>query len=63
VLGLLVGFLASVITCKASIHVNPVLGRINAKQELRAHLNPNNGSNTSTSDLADGPGGTPCPHS
>jgi ABC-type transporter Mla MlaB component len=63
VLGLFVGFLASVIACSPSTRVNLELGKINANLEFRAHLNPNNGSNKSTSDLADGPGGTLCPHS
>jgi ABC-type transporter Mla MlaB component len=63
VLGLFMGFLASVIACSLSTHVNPELGKINARQEFRARLNPNHGSNTSTSDFAGGPGGTLCPHS
>jgi hypothetical protein len=60
---LFAAFLASAIACSPSTHVNPELGKMNAKQEFKAHLNPNNGSNPSTSDFTDGPGGTPCPHS
>jgi ABC-type transporter Mla MlaB component len=62
-LSLFAGLLATVIACSPSMHVNPELGKTNAKEEFRARLNPNNRSNTSTSDFTDGPGGTPCPHS
>jgi anti-anti-sigma regulatory factor len=60
---LFASFLASVAACSPSMLANPELGKRNAKQEFRAHLNPNNGSSTSTSDFTDGPGGTLCPHS
>lgn len=33
---------------------NPELSETNTKQEFRAHLNPNNGSNKGSSDLTDG---------
>jgi hypothetical protein len=62
-LGLFAGFLASVIVCSPFTHVNPELDKMNVKQELRVHLNPNNGSITSASDFTDGPGGTLCSHS
>ena len=62
-LGLFAGFLASVIACSLSTHANPEPHQMNGKQELRAHLNPNNGSITDASDFADGLGGTLCPHS
>jgi ABC-type transporter Mla MlaB component len=60
---LLAASLPSVITCSRSMQANPQLGETNARQEFRAHLNPNNGSNTGSSDFTDGPGGTLCPHS
>jgi hypothetical protein len=63
ILGLFAGFLAGVIACSPSVLVKSELGKRNAKQEFAAHLNHNNGSNTSTSDFTDGPGGTLCPHS
>jgi ABC-type transporter Mla MlaB component len=63
VLGLFAGVLASVIACSPSTHANPELDKMNGKQEFRAHLNPNNGSNTDASHFTDGPGGTLCPHS
>jgi ABC-type transporter Mla MlaB component len=62
-LGLFAGFLASVIACSLATHANAELDKMNGKQEFRAHLNPNNGSNTDASDFTDGPGGTLCPHS
>jgi ABC-type transporter Mla MlaB component len=62
-LGLFAGFLASVLAYSPCMHVNPETGKRNAKQEFRAHLNPDDGSKTSTSDFTDGPGGTLCPHS
>jgi ABC-type transporter Mla MlaB component len=40
ILSLFAGFLASVIACSLSMHVNPELGKINAKQEFREHLKP-----------------------
>ena len=39
-LGLFAAFLASVSACSPSMHVNPKLDETNAKQELIAHLNP-----------------------
>jgi ABC-type transporter Mla MlaB component len=62
-LGLFVGFLASVLAWSPAAHLNPELDKMNAKQDFRALLNPNDRSNTSASDFADGPGGTLCPHS
>jgi hypothetical protein len=62
-LGLFAGFLAGVIACSPFMNVNPELGKRNAKQEFRAHLNPSIELNTSASDFPDGRGGTPCPHS
>ena len=62
-LGLFAGVLASVAACSPSLHVNQKLGDKNTKQEFKAHLNPNDGSNTSASDFADGTGGTLCLHS
>lgn len=55
-LSLLAALLASVIACSPSMHANPELGEINAK-EFRGHLKTNNGSNTSTSDFTDEPEG------
>jgi ABC-type transporter Mla MlaB component len=60
---LFAAFLASVIACSSSTNVNPELGKRNAKQEFKAHLNPNSESNPSTFDFTAGPGGTLCPHS
>lgn len=62
-LGLFAGLLASFIACPLPTHANPELDKMNARQEFRAHLNPNNGLNTDASDFTDGPGGTLCPHS
>ena len=55
--------LPSVIAGPLSMRANPELGETYTRQECRAHLNPNNGSNTGSSDFTDGPGGTLCPHS
>ena len=55
--------LASLITCPRSMQAHRELGETNMKQEFRPHANPNNGSNTGSSDLTDGPGGTRWPHS
>jgi ABC-type transporter Mla MlaB component len=60
---LFAAFLASVIACSSSTKVNPELGKMSAKQEFKAQLNPNIGSNPSTSDFTAGPGGTLCAHS
>jgi len=62
-LSLFAFLMASAFACSPSMHVNLELGEINAKREFRGHLKPNNGSNTSASNFADGPGGTLCPHS
>jgi ABC-type transporter Mla MlaB component len=63
ILCLFAGFLASVIACSLSTDLNPELCRANARQEFRARLSLDSRANPGTSDFADGPGGTPCPHS
>jgi len=60
---LFAAFPAGVIACSSSMLASPELGKRNAKQEFRTHLNPKNGSSTGASDFTDGPGGTLCPHS
>ncbi len=60
---LFAAFLANVIACSPSMLANPELRKKNARHQFRAHLNPNNGSDTGTSSFSDGPGGTLCPHS
>jgi ABC-type transporter Mla MlaB component len=47
--------LPSVIACPRSMPAHPELGETNTRQEFRARLNPNNGSNTGSSDSTDGP--------
>src|SRR5467141_3138355 len=60
---LFAAFLANAIACSPSMLANPELGKNNAKHQFRAHMNPNNGSDTGTSSFSDGPGGTLCQHS
>jgi len=54
---------AGVIACSPSTLANRELGKRSAKLEFREYMNQNNALSTSTFDFADGPGGTPCPHS
>jgi len=56
-------FLANFTACSQSRLANPELGKRSERLEFRAYMNQNNRLSTSTSDFADGPGGTPCPHS
>jgi len=55
--------LASGIACSPSMLVSPELGKRNVKEEFKAYLNPNSGSNPSAFDFAAEPGGTLCLHS
>jgi len=60
---LFAAFLANVIACSPSMLANPELRKKSARHQFRAHLNPNNGSDTGASSFSDGSGGTLCPHS
>jgi ABC-type transporter Mla MlaB component len=60
---LLAAFPASGIACSSSMPASLELAKRNVKEEFKARLNPNRGSDPSTFDFAVGRGGTLCLHS